>query len=397
MANDKLQINFNPPSHTDLGEMAEPMSKKRIMKWGRWLFLLFIFLNCMPYVRKEEKENLVRVALLANVEQINISGIKDNEFYDDYQVKLSNQLPLVITPYQGFVKVNGTLYHGYLNIQNISGKLWVINILGIEDYLKGVVPCEIGKISKNLIEAAKAQAVAARTYTYSHLNQYRALGFDLYATIQDQVYNGFAAENELTNTAIKETAGEILVFKKKPIDAKYHSTCGGRTADFNDAWPGKAPPYLKSVNCVYCKDSPQYQWTKKSSRKDFFLNLRSNLAKIGINLAGTERVKNFKLIKNKKSKRVTKIIIITTQNQYPIETYNIRKVLGDERDPGGALKSNYITLKTEKDSVIIEGRGYGHGVGMCQFGALEMARRGKNYKEILYHYYPGTRIKRNKS
>jgi len=373
------------------------MSKKRIMKWGRWLLSLFIFLNCMPYVRKEEKENLVRVALLANVEQINISGIKDNKFYDDYQVLLNSKFPLAIEPYQGFVKVNGALYRGYLNIQNISGKLWVINILSIEDYLKGVVPCEIGKISKNLIEAAKAQAVAARTYTYSHLNQYRALGFDLYATIQDQVYNGFAAENELTNTAIEETTGEILVFKKKPIDAKYHSTCGGRTADFNDAWSGEAPPYLKSVNCVYCKASPQYQWTKKLSRKDFFLNLRSNLAKIGINLAGTERVKNLKLIKNKKSKRVTKIIIITTQNQYTIETYNIRKVLGDERDPGGALKSNYFTLKTKKDSVIIEGWGYGHGVGMCQFGALEMARRGKNYKEILYHYYPGTRIKRNKS
>lgn len=288
--------------------------------------------------------------------------------------------------------MNGVQYRGNLEIRTNAGQIWVINIVDIEDYLKGVVPCEIGRTSMNLIEAAKAQAVAARTYAYAHFNQYQDLGFDLYATIKDQVYQGASAEHELTNLAIAQTQGEILTFRGLPIEAKYHSTCGGRTADFNDAWSGKAPPYLRSVACPYCKDSPYYRWTKKISKKEFFLNLRNRFEKIGLNLTEGELIKTFRLTRNRKSGRVIRMIITTTESKYEIKTYNIRKLLGDEKDPGGLLKSNYITLKPEGDSIEISGRGYGHGVGMCQFGALEMARRGKNYREILYHYYRGAKV-----
>ena len=207
------------------------------------------------------------------------------------------------------------------------------------------------------------------------------------------MYKGVACENDLTTLAIEQTKGQILTYKNVPVEAKYHSTCGGRTADFNDAWPGNAPPYLKSVACSYCKTSPHYAWKNISAKKDFFVELRTKLAKIGKKIPANELIKNIKLVKNRKSKRVLKLVIITDKNEYTIPGYQIRTVLGNKTDSGGLLKSNYITLKAKNGKVIIEGKGWGHGVGMCQFGAIEMARKGKKYKQILYHYYSGTKIK----
>jgi stage II sporulation protein D len=355
------------------------------------LFLIF-FINCLPYIKKERLRNKIRVAIICGADQVMVKGIKDNKLYNDYKISLDGNFPLYFTPYKDELKVNGGFYCGSLEIKKIGEKIWVINSVDIEDYLKGVVPCEIGKISSDLIEAAKAQAVAARTYAYAHLDQYHDLGFDLYATIRDQVYKGKGIENHLTNLAVEKTRGEILVFKNQPVEAKYHSTCGGRTADFNDAWPGDAPPYLHSVVCPYCKDSPYYKWSKKLHKGEFFQNLKSNLLKIGIKFSEGELIKSFRLERNNTSKRVNRIFIETNKDEHEIYTYNIRTVFGDKNDPGGLLKSNYFTFKTSGDTIIIEGRGYGHGVGMCQFGAMEMARKGKGYKQILYHYYPGTRI-----
>lgn len=383
MTNKKLQI-----SNT---------KKQNHQKRQRMIIItLIFFFNCVPYVQRTKKKNLVRIAVVCGVDEVNIGGIKDKKFHKNYRVLLNDIFPLYFSSKKGVVIVNGKEYRGNLKVQKIGGQIWVINILNIEDYLKGVVPCEIGKISENLIEAAKAQAIAARTYAYAHFNQYQDLGFDLYASIQDQVYKGTGCENELTNLAIEKTKRLILTYKNRPIEAKYHSTCGGKTADFNDAWTGNPPPYLKSVSCPFCKKSPHYKWEKVLSKSEFFSNLRTRLKKIGIKIADDELIKNLKLVKNRKTKRVIKLIITTDKNEYMIPGYNIRTVLGDKNDPGGLLKSNLISIKAKDDTVIIEGKGFGHGVGMCQFGAIEMAKKGKSYKQILYRYYSGTKIKKIK-
>lgn len=384
--NSKCQI----LNDTTLQKMANPYQRF-------FCFLIIcIFLNCVPYVRSERKDNLIRIAIICGTDSVLVNGIKNRTFVSDHRIYLNSELPQYFTPKDGFVWVNKKKYRGNLKIQVNSGKIWVINILNIEDYLKGVVPCEIGRISPALLEAAKAQAVAARTYAWAHLNRYEDLGFDLYATVRDQVYKGVACENSLTSLAIEQTKGQILTYKNAPVEAKYHSTCGGRTADFNDAWPGNAPPYLKSVSCSYCKASSHYAWKKISVKKDFFIELRTKLAKIGKKIPADELIRNIKLIRNRKSKRVLKLVIITDRKEYTIPGYQIRTVLGNKTDSGGLLKSNYITLKTKDGKVIIEGKGWGHGVGMCQFGAIGMAREGKNYKRILYHYYSGTKIKKIK-
>ncbi len=374
------------------------MSNNRPCNVKQWLFILFalysIIINCVPYTRRVKKVNLVRIALVCGVDRVNISGIKNKRFYENYTVSLRDKFPLYFNPQRDYVVVNGNRYRGNLEINKIGEQIWVINAIDIDSYLKGVVPCEIGGISKETFEAAKAQAVAARTYAYAHINQYRELGFDLYATIQDQVYRGVRCEREMTNLAVEQTEKEILVYKNRPIEAKYHSTCGGRTADFNDAWSGNSLPYLRSVSCRYCQNSPHYKWQKILKKKKFFSNMRARLKKIGKPIPDNELIKNIKLLRNRRSKRVGKLIICTEDNEYTIPGYNIRTVLGDNNDPGGSLKSNFIHIKVRGDKVIIEGRGFGHGVGMCQFGALEMARRGKSYHQILRHYYPGARLKK---
>lgn len=346
----------------------------------------------MPYVRSKRANNYVRIAIICGADSVFISGFKNQTKYNRQQITINSEFPQYFTAREEFVSVNNKRYRGNLKIQLNNGKIWVINVVNIEDYLKGVVPCEIGRISQTLHEAAKAQAVAARTYAWSHLNQYDNLGFDLYATIRDQVYKGVSCESELTNLAVEYTKGQILTYKGMPVEAKYHSTCGGRTADFNDAWPGNAPPYLKSIKCSYCSKSPHFEWQKVLAKQDFFGKVRTKLKSIGTSIPADELIKNIKLIKNRKSKRVLKLIIITGKKEYTIPGYHIRTVFGDNNDPGGLLKSNLINLRSKGNNVIIEGQGWGHGVGMCQFGAIEMSRQGKNYKRILYHYYSGTKI-----
>jgi stage II sporulation protein D len=344
----------------------------------------------MPYMQQKQWRDFVRVAVVCGTDNVRITGVRDTTFYENYYISLQDTFPIYVRARNGLVKVNDTHYHGDVEIRNSGGKIWVINVCAIEDYLKGVVPCEIGKISIDLIEAAKAQAIAARTYVYAHLNQYQELGFDLYATTRDQVYAGVAAEYHLTSWAIEQTEREILTFQGQPIDAKYHSTCGGITADFSDVWPGDAPPYLTSIVCYYCQKSPYYTWSKKIDKKEFFINLRQRLEQVNIILSKEELIRDFRFMRNSKSKRVNRVIVTTTTGEYEIKNYQIRRVFGDGTD----LKSSYFFLHPAGDSIIIAGKGYGHGVGMCQFGAIEMARMGKGYQEILRFYYPETKIAR---
>ncbi len=357
-------------------------------------FLVTFVVNCMPYTSRVMKHNLVRVAIVCGVDNVMISGTQRGKLYNNYRVDLNHTFPLFFGPHSATVTVNGVQYRGAIEMKKIGGRIWVINVVDVEDYLKGVVPCEIGGLSEDLIEAAKAQAVAARTYAYAHVNQYDHLGFDLYATIQDQVYKGTSAERELANRAIRETAGEVLTYRNQPIEAKYHSTCGGRTADYNDAWPGEPPPYLRSIQCTYCEKSPHYTWSSELSRTQFYQNLRNRLEAIGHAIPASERIRRIRLKTNKRSKRVREMIVETEEHQYTIPGYQIRKALAYIGNPNGLLKSNYITIKARGSMITIEGRGFGHGVGMCQFGAIEQAQQGRGYRDILRYYYRGARLRR---
>lgn len=358
------------------------------------VLLGFMFLNCMPYVGKVRGGRLVRVAVECGVDEVRVSGVHGNREYIDHRITAAGSFPVHFETKDGRVSINGRDYRGSMEVRKIDGSLWVINILDFESYLKGVVPCEIGGISEKQIEAAKAQAVAARTYATAHIGQYSELGFDLYATVQDQVYKGISCERALTSKAVESTTGEVLFYGNEPIEAKYHSTCGGRTADFSDAWSGASPPYLRSVVCHYCRKSPHYEWNKVMTKEDFFAHIRHRLDRINIRLEKGELIHSFRITRNRHSHRIKELFLKTNKNEYRVPNYRIRTLFGEPGDPGGLLKSNYVYVRTKGDDVIIEGRGFGHGVGMCQFGAIDMANQGRNYRQILYHYYRGTRIRK---
>jgi stage II sporulation protein D len=164
----------------------------------------------------------------------------------------TSELSLAVFPSApgAWVEVDGSAYRGYLEIfVNVSNRLTIVNVVNLEDYLKGVVPAELSPAVFPQVEAVKAQAVAARTYAIRHMGQYAGEGFDICSTPACQVYGGFSAEQRMSSDAVVETRGRILTYKGEPIDALYTSTCGGHTEDVQNVFPGSAQPYLVSRKC----------------------------------------------------------------------------------------------------------------------------------------------------
>lgn len=179
------------------------------------------------------------------VEQLLVTDDEGNEtLIDGRTIWISSSAgdPIAIgeSRYRGVVMV-------YLNDRAL---LNVVNVLNLEDYVKGVVPNEMGPRVYDQIEALKAQALAARTYAVSRMGQFDREGFDICPTAACQVYEGFSTEHELSNRAVEETAGLIITYEGKPIDALYTSTCGGATSDVDVMFPGRSEPYLRAADCV---------------------------------------------------------------------------------------------------------------------------------------------------
>ncbi len=274
-----------------------------------------------------------------------------------------------LTPYHSRIVIKKKLVHRFTTTKNLTA----INITFLEKYLYGVVSCEIGMAKENEIEAIKAQAVAARSYTMTLLG--KRPDFDIYGSyLYDQEYKGLLREYKLAIQAVDATHGQIMQFENEPILAQYHACCGGRTT--NGRYPYlqaiiDAPHHSKSHK-PYCQDSPHYQWTIKFSRKAFQDTL--------LKLADVKYKYDFtpQLDINKTTRRV-EYLRFTGMTEYKLTGETVRKALN--------LKSTQFTLKTDKDSIEIHGFGWGHGIGLCQYGALAMARQNKSYKEILNHYY----------
>ena len=271
---------------------------------------------------------------------------------------------------KGDLLVMGTRYSGNIDVWKGESGLYLINELPMEEYIKDVVTEEVGPNWE--MEALKAQAVVSRTYA---LYQKRMNGDSIYhiaSSVLHQVYKGNNHDVRVAY-AVAETSGEILTFDNRPIAAFFHSTCGGRTENPEDVF-GKSYPYLRSVQSN-CEISPYWIWER-----------RIQLTEIekALNMSGIKviSIKSYTSTKRVKQLDITSDAKITT-----INATNLRKALGWSR-----LPSTNFTIVREGDSMIFEGKGYGHGVGLCQWSTQEMAREGKNYKEILSFFYPGTII-----
>lgn len=289
----------------------------------------------------------------------NSSAIPDK---DEKLVRLGNTM--------GDLFMSGNHYSGDIEVWKGEKGLYIINELPLEEYVESVVAAEVGTSWD--IEALKAQAVIARTYAVFKKNANVNLKYHLTSSVLHQAYKG-KNSNIKVAYAVRNTAGEIITYEGKPIEAFYHSTCGGRTENPEDVF-GKSYPYLKSVESK-CEISPYWIWERKIPMAEIetALNIKD--------------IKDISINSNTSTGRVKDLSVKSQSGSEVVKATELRRLLGWSR-----LPSTNFTIRMTGGYALFEGKGYGHGVGLCQWSALQMAREGKTYKEILSFFYPNTEI-----
>ncbi len=308
-----------------------------------------------------------------------------------------------------FVRWNGRSWRGYFKVfLNPRGKLTVATRLSLEAYLLGVIPGEIGALADDLLEAGRAQAVAARSFTLFYTGRRGVEGFDLFSTVEDQVYGPVESEKPLATRCVETTAGEVAVFDGAPIRANYSSTCGGITADVGEAWATPPLPYLVGLRDIgrdgdFCRASPHYRWHEEWSVHEFMANLRRFGPTYGVHLpeGGLGELVDARVGVRSRSGRVWSLTVVTTRGEIAIPAYSLRQVVRRPGNPDAILRSNLFKIAVRRDpdtrralAVVANGAGSGHGVGLCQTGALGMARASAKGEEIIRHYFANTEIQR---
>ncbi len=381
-------------------------------------------------------EHTIRVALLTNASSARISATGTWRLYQDdgasfvargvaderWQVQHNGTdvravrrdgVPTVWEP-RGMVArpddpnalmiVNGRRYAGELRLVGTDYGLEVIERVPVETYLRGVVPLEIGDRNPGDSAAIRAQAVSARSYAYTHLADAVDQAYDVTAGVTDQAYGGIDAETTVGNAAVAATAGIVVAFGGRVVNAPYHSTCGGQTAGAEEVWHSPAVPYLRPVSDripgtdrYYCDISPHFKWTRTLSASELNESVARYLARYASVPGGDPGlVRNLSVTGHTASGRVATLDVRTTLGSFTLRGDDMRYVL---RKYGGAiLSSTLFSVTTERNKqgaltrVVLDGRGYGHGVGMCQWGAIGRARAGQDFRTILRTYYPGATL-----
>lgn len=308
----------------------------------------------------------------------------------------------------GFVQYEGKRYRGELWFTATDTGILVVNRLPVEDYLRGVVPLELGTRRITDRAALEAQAIAARSYSYIRVPSPSAVqpasGWHMLATITNQIYGGVEVEHLLVNQAVDATTGLVLRYAGLTVDAPYYSACGGKTAVPSDAWrDARDQPYLRSVADVdlstgkpYCDINPRNHWVEELSEQQVNDAVRRALASLGSKQQTTMTVRDVTIAERTPSGRVGALVFRTDRGDVTIRARDVRAVLGDAR--GAILSSTYFSVDREARSggrvtgLTLRGNGNGHGVGMCQWGAIGRARAGQDARTILQHYYPGTAV-----
>jgi stage II sporulation protein D len=280
----------------------------------------------------------------------------------------------------GVLRVNGRSYRGAVEVRRAAGgKLIVVNDLDIEEYLKGVIPAEVPFDWEE--EALKAQAVASRSYALYQKREAGRLPYDIRATVDSQVYLGMRAERERSTRAVEATAGIVVLYAGEIIPAFYHSSCGGHTEDASVLW-GLDEPYLKGVDCD-CQEISRYGiWEKRFTAASVARALRRqgypirDIGSVAIGeMTAAGRVKN--------------VVFGQADRRTSVPAETLRAALGYSQVPSIFFEPELIG-----GEIVLSGRGLGHGVGLCQWGARFLAQKGFDFTSILAYYYPGTTLGR---
>jgi stage II sporulation protein D (peptidoglycan lytic transglycosylase) len=304
-----------------------------------------------------------------------------------------------------YASVNGTRYRGRLDVFRGTRGLVVMNRVKLESYLAGVLSGEMGPRRPDEINALLAQAIVSRTFAVKNRGRWEAQGFDAYSDTRDQVYGGVAGESPQIWDALRRTTGVVATYDGQPIDAFFHSTCGYSTAAVDEAFRSAQPrPYLRPVSDAsggghyYCDISPRFHWREEWDGQSLRAVLARTLAATaGADGQGLPPITDLEVTRTTKSGRVGELRIVFAHGDLRIAGADVRSVLRPE--PGRLLNSAAFQLYvTKQDGVVTHlvaaGAGSGHGVGMCQWGAIGRARAGQDYEAILRTYFPGTKLAR---
>jgi stage II sporulation protein D len=363
------------------------MQMRRSWKQTVWLSLWVWLVASVPAQAYQ-----LRVAVAKKISQIEIGSSTIAIVSDGTGRKLGELMPLKttlaaaerneikfgdvrvgqlwVTPQAGgYLWIGDRWYRGALQVIPDGKGLVAIERVDLEHYLYSVLGAEMSKDFP--IEALKAQAVAARTYAIYRSQAATKKPFDLDSSQDSQVYRGIASEATTTQAAVNATTGQIMTYQGKPILAAFHSASGGHTENVEDIWSNPLP-YLRGVP-DYDLGTPGYEWTKSVSR-----------AELGKSL----KLRNVTAIFADRSTQYGSVLSL--------------KVVGDEEKTltgkqlrtALKLRSLRFTISPSPDGFVFNGRGYGHGLGMSQWGAYSMAQQGMTYTTILAHYYRGVELGR---
>lgn len=258
-------------------------------------------------------------------------------------------------------------------------ELMVVNALPLEDYLAGLINSEIS--SSWPPEAIKAQSVAARTYALHQIETAKRAAsrpYDITGTVLDQVYDGAHQEDQLAIRAVGATRGQVLLRAGALFPSYYHSCCGGQTEHAHNVWPGEAGP--PPIRDPYCAGSLRSTWSAAIPLRAFI----SGLARKGVALSN---VRSIATAAHADSPRTDLVLIDDDRGIQMVQATELRRLFGY-----GVVKSTWFNAEIQGSQILFTGRGYGHGVGLCQWGAKGMAEEGFGYRDILKFYYPDAEV-----
>jgi stage II sporulation protein D (peptidoglycan lytic transglycosylase) len=362
--------------------------------------VLTVFLLGLPADGAVRAGEMIRVALVLDVPSVTLSGSPSLAITTPdgtpvaaglktpvrllagpqgliFQGRPTDLRELVVSSPDGDIHLNDWTVGGFLHIVYDRDNLRLINELDVEEYLKGVVPLEISPNWNP--EVLKVQAIIARTYVLHQRQVNLGKEYDVLATTADQVYGGRSKENPTANRAIAETKGLVLTYDGALILSAYHSTAAGPTESASEVW-GIDLPYLKGVSCPFDQNSPYYHW-----RKSFPMDAVQVLfAKAGYEVGTIASITPFRWTE---AGRISRIRLLHSRGELILKAEDLRRILGYAE-----LPSTHFQIEKMGREIQVQGNGYGHGVGLCQWGAKEMTEMGYRYEKILKYYYPGVRV-----
>lgn len=297
---------------------------------------------------------------------INLNGknFNLNNFPQNGAFLISSDSPIYVDK----IKRN---YGGAISFRVNNKKLDIVNRVDMDEYLKGVLPKEMSPSFP--MESLKAQALCSRSFAINNYNKFIKNGYNLDDTTRSQVYYGKDVEEKTTNKAVEETIGQVIKYDGKVAETIFCASSGGYTVASSEAWGGNSVPYLISKEDPYSVHPWKYELKNSDLKK---LNL-SDVFSVSLDYNNSNRVNN--------------LTFSTSKGDVKIKATDFRNKIGNT-----IIKSTLFDVNVIGNKVFVSGKGYGHGVGMSQYGAVEMAKKGSNYKDIIEFYFPGTNIEKIK-